>query len=56
MKDFKNLEPKDNFYQSSLFFPMPVVLVGTLTEDGKRRSDRILYWPRSGSPGRNATR
>lgn len=32
---FKNLDPKDNFYQTSLFFPMPVVMVGTLTEDGK---------------------
>lgn len=34
-KTFKNLEPKDNFYQTSLFFPMPVVMIGTLTEDGK---------------------
>lgn len=32
---FKNLDPKDNFYQTSLFFPMPVVMIGTLTEDGK---------------------
>ncbi len=35
MKDFKNLDPKDNFYQTSLFFPMPVVMIGTLTERGK---------------------
>ena len=35
MSSFKQLEPKDNFYQTSLFFPMPVVLVGTLTENGK---------------------
>lgn len=35
MTDFKKLEPKDNFYQTSLFFPMPVVMVGTLTENGK---------------------
>lgn len=35
MKSFKDLTPKDNFYQTSLFFPMPVVMVGTLTEDGK---------------------
>lgn len=34
-QNFKNLEPKDNFYQTSLFFPMPVVMVGTLTEEGK---------------------
>ena len=35
MSDFKALRPVDNFYQSSLFFPMPVVLVSTLTDDGK---------------------
>jgi len=35
MSSFKNLEPKDNFYQSSLFFPMPVVMVSTLTPEGK---------------------
>lgn len=35
MSSFKNLEPKDNFYQSSLFFPMPVVMVSTLSEEGK---------------------
>lgn len=35
MSSFKNLEPKDNFYQTSLFFPMPVVMISTLTEDGK---------------------
>ncbi len=32
---FVSLRPVDNFYQSSLFFPMPVVLVSTLTDDGK---------------------
>lgn len=35
MSSFKDLRIVDNFYQSSLFFPMPVVLVGTLTEEGK---------------------
>ena len=35
MSSFKNLRPVDNFYQTSLFFPMPVVLIGTLTEEGK---------------------
>ena len=35
MPNFKDLTPKDNFYQTSLFFPMPLVLVSTLTEDGK---------------------
>jgi len=35
MSSFKNLRIVDNFYQTSLFFPMPTVLIGTLTEDGK---------------------
>ena len=35
MPNFKDLTPKDNFYQTSLFFPMPLVLITTLTEDGK---------------------
>lgn len=35
MSSFKNLRPVDNFYQSSLFFPMPAVLVSTLTDNGK---------------------
>ncbi len=35
MSDFKTLEAKDNFYQTSLFFPMPVVMVGTLAENGQ---------------------
>lgn len=35
MSSFKQLEPKDNFYQTSLFFPMPVVMVGTISENGK---------------------
>lgn len=35
MSSFKNLRIVDNFYQTSSFFPMPTVLVGTLTEDGK---------------------
>lgn len=35
MSNFKNLDPKDNFYQTSLFYPMPLVLITTLTEDGK---------------------
>lgn len=34
MSSFKNLAPKDNFYQSSLFFPMPVVMVSTLDQEG----------------------
>ena len=35
MSDFKDLRIVDNFYQTSLFFPMPVVLISTLTDDGK---------------------
>jgi len=34
MSSFKNLRIVDNFYQTSLFFPMPTVLIGTLAEDG----------------------
>lgn len=35
MLDFKNLDPKDNFYQTSLFFPMPVVMIGTIADNGE---------------------
>ena len=35
MSSFENLRVVDNFYQTSLFFPMPTVLISTLTEDGK---------------------
>jgi len=35
MSSFKNLDPKDNFYQTSLFYPMPVVMIGTLSENGE---------------------
>lgn len=35
MSNFKTLEPKDNFYQTSLFFPMPVVMIGTLSINGE---------------------
>ena len=34
MSSFENLRVVDNFYQTSLFFPMPVVVVSTLCEDG----------------------
>lgn len=34
MSGFKTIRPVDNFYQSSLFFPMPVVLISTLTDSG----------------------
>ena len=32
---FAELRAVDNFYQTSLFFPMPAVLVSTLTDKGK---------------------
>lgn len=35
MSSFKDLRIVDNFYQTSLFFPMPTVVVGTLTENGE---------------------
>ena len=35
MSSFQNLRIVDNFYQTSAFFPMPTVLVSTLTDDGK---------------------
>ncbi len=34
MSSFKNLRIVDNFYQTSLFFPMPTVIVSTLCDDG----------------------
>ena len=33
--DFEDVRILDNFYQTSSFFPMPVVLVGTLAENGQ---------------------
>lgn len=39
MKDsFKEIIIKDNFYQSSSFFPMPLTLIGTLDEKGELTS------------------
>ena len=29
------IDPVDNFYQTSSFFPMPVVAVATLNEEGE---------------------
>ena len=37
-KEFKDIRVMDNFYQSSLFFPMPLTLIGTLAEDCKTTS------------------
>lgn len=38
MEGFKNITIKDNFYQSSCFFPMPLTMIGTLQEDGTTTS------------------
>ena len=39
MSSFKDLRIVDNFYQTSLFFPMPTVLISTLAaEEGWRNS------------------
>ena len=35
MSDFKDLRIVDNFYQTSLFFPMPAVLISTIADDGQ---------------------
>ena len=35
MSSFKDLRIVDNFYQTSLFFPMPTVIISTLTESGE---------------------
>ncbi|MDE7297034.1 MAG: hypothetical protein K2N84_07205, partial [Clostridia bacterium] len=35
MSSFQDLRIVDNFYQTSAFFPMPTILVGTVSEDGK---------------------
>ena len=34
MSSFENLRIVDNFYQTSLYFPMPTVVISTLCEDG----------------------
>ena len=34
MSSFENLRVVDNFYQTSLFFPMPTVIISTLCPDG----------------------
>lgn len=35
MSDFKDLRIVDNFYQTSLFFPMPAVLISTIADNGE---------------------
>lgn len=35
MEEFKDLRIVDNFYQTSAFFPMPTILIGTVAENGQ---------------------
>ena len=35
MSSFENLRVVDNFYQTSLYFPMPTIIVSTLCENGE---------------------
>ncbi len=35
MEKFKDLRIVDNFYQTSAFFPMPTILIGTVSPDGQ---------------------
>ncbi|MBN2300737.1 MAG: hypothetical protein JXC31_06100, partial [Acholeplasmataceae bacterium] len=34
MSSFKDLRIVDNFYQTSSFFPMPTILIGTIDDEG----------------------
>lgn len=42
MDELKELRIVDNFYQTSAFFPMPTVLAGTVSENGKNQPRRIF--------------
>ena len=35
MSSFKELRIVDNFYQTSSFFPMPTILISSISDDGK---------------------
>lgn len=35
MEDFKTVRIVDNFYQTSSYFPMPTILIGTVAENGQ---------------------
>ncbi len=35
MSSFKDLRIVDNFYQTSAYFPMPTILIGTISENGQ---------------------
>lgn len=52
--EFKEVRILDNFYQTSSFFPMPVVLVSTLAESGKvNLGPYSLCFPHSITGGRD---
>jgi hypothetical protein len=42
MSSFKDLRIVDNFYQTSLFYPMPTILIGTLTPEGETSLEAYL--------------
>ncbi len=43
MSSFENLRIVDSFYQTSLFFPMPTVIISTLCEDGQTTLVSVRY-------------
>ena len=58
MKDeLKELRIVDNFYQTSLFFPMPTVIISTLCEDGTTNliMERNIYYDKDNDVGIVAT-
>lgn len=57
MSEFKDLRIVDNFYQTSSFFPMPVVLASTVSESGQTNtSARILFASRITLQAKTITR
>lgn len=52
-EDFSNVRILDNFYQTSSFFPMPVILIGTIAETGQMNlGPYSLCFPYSVAGGR----
>ena len=41
MSSFENLRIVDNFYQTSLFFPMPTVVISTLCDDLSEQTEAL---------------
>ena len=44
MANFKEVKVVDNFYQNSLFFPMPTVAISTLDEEGRTTIPDFRRW------------